>query len=467
MGSHENPDPLANLPFQLPHATATALYVVEDESNVKVSKRSPRLRKVLRETGIDFEEIVALHRKEFLKPGVLPDIAMARFEGAQARRREKLMMVVNTRGGLVVADAAAAEEAAAGGGGFAPVVVEEKGEQSSMLEAAQAGLQKMMAAETRRQAKDEKHAAEVAKLTAERAADSAERAKVFAEREETKAKVVEKARRRAEKERKKREEENVLEEQEVAVLEAKLAARRLAKDALLDATLAQRREQRRLQALAGVEKQKEVQATVAERQRREQIAKEAARDRNEILAAQKQTALLEKQTEVQAAVMAANAKEEAQAARMAKQLEDDVKNMEKAQVEFKVKQEYSVKRMKAAEDLMWEEVADKQRARASKAVRKHARQKIVLQEVVRLKAAADVKRAIKTIKIEEASTKKALRNEIKAERSKVMLENKLDEVKRHGKVQQYKASLIAKEVKRKDIKTERLFEQRCAPSVQR
>lgn len=110
----------SQFPHPLPHASKTTVYVAEDPmaAPATISKRSPRMVQACRETGVPYGELVVLDRRSFSTPGLMPEVALARYSATDKRRMDKLNLVLAARDEFVRQDLEAEAADKEKGGSF-------------------------------------------------------------------------------------------------------------------------------------------------------------------------------------------------------------------------------------------------------------------------------------------------------------------------------------------------------------
>ena len=434
-------EPVVWQPPSLPYYTAKALWVAADDGQPEaVPLRSPRLQQASRDVGVPLDELAVREPRDFRERGLRPEVAKVRFELFEQRRLEKLLMVARCREKVVRQDEAAAKaakEAAMGQPQFDVTVEVAKG--PSMMEKAQMGMEKMLQSAAHRAAQAEKAQAESDALLAERAEAQAVRSVRTQAREREREAEVKKRRRAAAREERKRlrqkEEEAELEKMnDQQVLEA-FAAR----EVQLEEAIAQRKAKYEERRAKGIRVQQRAQARVARRQAAVQVAKEEAMASAEVKARLQAEAVQLKREQAHAAKVAENERKMAeQAVRIVAKEEKEAAEIEAQKVQMEEMTEQATQRLALAKQRQLQRVAESRQRRLDLAARKRDRQRVIAGAVIRMKEQAEVRAEEKTWRQEDMQQAILDDRAVYAERNRMRLENKFDEVRRINRQRDYK-----------------------------
>ena len=482
-------EPVLWQPPSLPYVAAKAVWVadLEDGAPDEVDVRSPRLRQASFDTGVPIDELAMRDLSSFRERGLRPEVVRVRYELYEQRRMEKLMVLVKARQAMVRRDLreAEAEKAAKQGSPQFDVAIEvPKG--PSMMERAQQGMEKMLASAAHRAAQADKAQAEAEELVAKRTEASAARAKVAEAREVQRLIEVKKRRKAAAREERKR----VRQKQEEAELEAindqKVMEAFAEREGQLEQAIAQRMQKYEERRAAGIRVQQRAQARVARRQAAVQVAKETAMVQADAKAKAQEEAVRFKNAEAHAAMVAANEKKIAeQAVRLGQKEEQENAEAAAQKVLMEEVAVQAAERLALAKQRQIQRVEESRQRRLDLAARKRDRQRVVAGAVIRLKEESEVRAEEKIYMQEDIQMSIQVRfwsrspshpaqllvpfvliigctwlrqsdRAVKAERNRMRLENKFDEVKRINRQKDYVAACRKRAAMEKD---QRIVEQ--------
>lgn len=427
-------------PPTLPWCTTKSIWVADaDGQPEEVPLRSPRLVQASKDVGVPFDELVVRELSEFRERGLSKDVVKVRWELFEQRRVAKLSMVVKTRLKAVRKDEAvaqAAKEAAMGSPQFDVRIEVAKG--PSMMEKAQAGMQKMLQTAAHRDAQAEKAQAESEALLAQRAEAQAVRNGRAEERERTRALEVEKRRRAAAREERKRAQQKEEDEEQEKINDQRLLEAFAARQVQLEQAIAQRKVKYEERRAAGIRVQQRAQARVARRQEAVQMAKEEMIVAAEAKARLQTEAVRLKREEAHAEMLVRNEKKMAeQAIKLAASQDKEVAKLEAQKIRVEEMQEEAAKRVDLAKQRQIDRVAEATQRRLDLAARKRDRQRVIAGAVIRMKEQAQLRADEKVWQQEDRQLAIQQDRAVRAERNRMRLENKLDEVRRINRQKDY------------------------------
>lgn len=427
-------------PPSLPWCTAKAVWVQdEDGQPEEVSVRSPRLVQASKDLGVPLDELAARDASEFRERGLPDEVAKVRWELYEQRRMAKLLMVVNNRAKVVrkqLKAEKAAKEAAMGSPQFDVKVEVAKG--PSMMEKAQAGIEKMLQSAAHRAAQAEKAQAENDALMARRAEAQAQRNERAEERERQRALEVRKRRRAAAREERRRARQKEEDAEQEKINDQRLLEAFAAREVQLEEAIAQRKARYEERRAAGIRVQKRAQARVARRQEAAQMAKEEMIVAAEAKAKMQTEAVRKKREEAHEEMVVRNERKVAeQSVRIAAKQDREEAALAAQKIRVEELHEEAAKRVELAKQRQLDRVAEAQQRRLDLAARKRDRQRVIAGAVIRMKEEAEVRAEEKIWQQEDRQ--KAIQQDraVRAERNRMRLENKFDEVRRINRQKDY------------------------------
>lgn len=415
----------------------------EEGQPEEVSLGSPRLVQASKDAGVPFEELVVRKASEFRERGLPQEVARVRWELFEQRRMAKLLMVVNKRGKMVRAEEAAAKaakEAAMGSPQFDVKVEVAKG--PSMMEKAQKGMEKMLQTAAHRAAQAEKAQAECEALLAQRAEAQAQRNERAEDRERQRALEVKKRRRAAAREERRRARKKQEDAEQEKINDQRLLEAFAVREEQLEEAIVQRKVKYEERRAAGIRVQQRAQARVARRQEAVQAAKEEMLAAAELKAKMQTEAVQLKREEAHQEMLVRNEKKMAeQAVRIAAKQEKEVAKLEAQKIHVEEMQEEAARRVAVAKQRQIDRVAEATQRRLDLAARKRDRQRVIAGAVIRMKEEAQMRAEEKIWQQEDRQLSIQQDRAVRAERNRMRLENKFDEVRRVNRQKDYQQSV--------------------------
>ncbi len=431
-------------PPHLPWCTEKSVWVADQDGQPEeVSLRSPRLVQAGKDTGVPFDELVVREATEFNERGLPKEVARVRWELSEQRRMAKLLMVVNKRGKVVrqeEAAAKAAKEAAMGSPQFDVKVEVTKG--PSMMEKAQQGIEKMLQTAAHRAAQAEKAQAESEALLAQRAEAQAQRNGRAEDRERKRALEVKKRRRAAAREERRRARMKEEDAEQEKINDQRLLEAFAVREEQLEEAIVQRKVKYEERRAAGIRVQQRAQARVARRQEAVQAAKEETIAAAELKAKMQAEAVRLKREEAHQEMLLRNEKKMAeQAVRIAANQDKEVAKLEAQKIHVEEMQAEAAKRVAVAKQRQIDRIAEATQRRLDLAARKRDRQRVIAGAVIRMKEEAQMRAEEKVWQQEDRQLSIQQDRLVRAERNRMRLENKFDEVRRINRQKDYRQSV--------------------------
>eukprot|EP01045_Picozoa_sp_COSAG04_P011821 COSAG04_NODE_773_length_10423_cov_33.575165_8_plen_652_part_00 len=445
------PDPVWQPP-SVPWATKKSVWVDDGDGGTdEVSVHSPRLQRASKETGVPLSEVAVRKKASFKEHGLRREVVATRFQMFEQRRMEKLWLLVRRRARLVQEEERAKELAKEKAKDFQ---VEAPPAGPSMMERAQQRVDAQVASAAHRAEQAARAQAQSEALVEKRAEAQAERDLRSEQRAEEREREVAKKRRAALREERKRRQKKV----EEAALEAEQDALVLQefqeREVQLEAAMAVRLEKYEARRKRGLRAQARVQARVERRQVAAQVAKEKAMVEADAKALAQAEKVRIKNEEAHERLIIENEKKAAeQAVRLEESEQKIQKAMEAQRVLMLETERKAQERLALAKERQIARVEEKKQRRLDLAARKRDRQRVVAGAVIRLKEEAAVRAVEKEWLQEELLVERDAAREIKAERNRMRLENKFDEVRRLNRQKEHEAAAMEDLIMEKDRRT--------------
>ena len=445
------PDPVWQPP-SVPWATKKSVWVDDGDGGTdEVSVHSPRLQRASKETGVPLSEVAVRKKASFKERGLRKEVVATRFQMFEQRRMEKLWLLVRRRARLVQEEERAKELAKEKAKDFQ---VEAPPAGPSMMERAQQRVDAQVASAAHRAEQAARAQAQSEALVEKRAEAQAERDLRSEQRAEEREREVAKKRRAALREERKRRQKKL----EEAALEAEQDALVLQefqeREVQLEAAMAVRLEKYEARRKRGLRAQARVQARVERRQVAAQVAKEKAMVEADAKALAQAEKVRIKNEEAHERMVIENEKKAAeQAVRLEESEQKIQKAMEAQRVLMLETERKAQERLALAKERQIARVEEKKQRRLDLAARKRDRQRVVAGAVIRLKEEAAVRAVEKEWLQEELLVERDAAREIKAERNRMRLENKFDEVRRLNRQKAHEAAAMEALIMEKDRRT--------------